>query len=78
MANLLDYQIQLGFTEFLLRKFRLRFETSQFLSRWLNLPMTCKSQDLWAVFAVMSMEEVEEDGLKRGKKERIRDEMESY
>lgn len=40
--------------------------------------MTCKSQDLWAVFAVMSMEEVEEDGLKRGKKERIRDEMESY
>lgn len=69
------HQIQSPSIEFFPRKFRLGSETSQSLSRCLGLEVTCKIQDLWTTFAVMSLEEVEADGLNRRKHERSRDEM---
>lgn len=44
----------------------------------MNLPVTCKVQDLWVIFVVMRMKEIKAEGLKRGQKATSRDKMENY
>lgn len=66
------HQIQSGSIEFLPRIVRLWSEISSSLSRWQTLRVTCEIQELWAMFAIMSMEETEANGLKREKRKKQR------